>query len=106
MGWSCERERCREHARPERISPPAGGCPDWCAEGFHAFEPDGDEYKRTHQSANLASAGADYTLELYRVDYWVDGRLQVCEPIVIINDEVLTAGSAGRLAADLADALR
>ncbi|MDP9461654.1 MAG: hypothetical protein M3Q22_15870, partial [Actinomycetota bacterium] len=62
-----------------------------------AWEPEADEYGRAHQSTNLASAGADYTLELYRVDYWVDGHLQVCEPVVIINDEVLTAGSAGRL---------
>ncbi len=86
--------------------PPIGECPDWCAEGFHAWEADGDEYKRTHQSANLASAGADYTLALYRVDCWFDGRLQACEPAVILNGEALTVESAGLLAADLAEALR
>ncbi len=85
--------------------PPIGECPDWCAEGCHPWEPEADEYKRTHQSANLASAGDGYTLQLYRLELWFDGRLQVCEPVVIVNNEVLSVESAGLLAADLAQAL-
>lgn len=80
-------------------------CPEWCQEGFHPWEPDADEYRLEHQSDNLASAGAGYTLQLYRLDLWFDGRLQVCEPAVILNGEALTVESAGLLTVDLTQAL-
>ena len=69
--------------------PPVTPCPSWCGDGFHAWEPDGDEWRREH-SRQLAPDGADWSARLFTWDYFdgtgiigddpqieVDGVLQV-----------------------------
>ncbi len=60
---------------------------------------------REHRSRNLAPAGAPYSLELYAVDSWHDGILEVTEPAVVLDREALPIGQARLLLTGLADVL-
>ena len=86
-----------------RPFPPLTECPSWCIyPAGHQWDRDGDEFARDHDSDNLASPGARYTLRLYRIDNWHDGILEIRDaiPVLVLDDECIDRPSADLLAAD------
>ena len=82
--------------------PPVIACPIWCHREFHAWNPDGLGFRRTHTSHDLASPGAGYRLELHQVDCWASGEVEIGKPAVVVDHGgLLDDDEAALLVSDL-----
>ena len=71
--------------------------------GFHPWDETGGYWQREHLSDSRAAPGADYRLQLYRIDYcYAGGEVEVSDVYVIVDGEaVLDRGDMARLVADI-----